>query len=478
MYLNFAGMIRLFSNEEESRMLTGGKFGLELESQRITSDGDLALTPHPSIFGDKAENPCITTDFSESQIEMITPAFQTVEEVYESLESIRLEVENGIGDELLWPLSMPPRLPAEDRIPIARFADSKEGREKEAYRNGLAQRYGKKMQMISGIHYNFSFSDELIDYLFARFGEGKNRRTFADEMYFALTRNFLRYRWLLIYLYGASPICDSTYYSVISRELAIIQKCCPCCRDNIGDYMKYAASLRVSRFGYANAVQGKFNVFYNSLNEYTRKIRKMMNGNVLQKESEFYSSIRLKQNTGMNESQLSALNDRGVKYIEVRILDLNPFEQLGISLHQLYFMQVFMLYCLLEQSRGITSGELRKINSNHHLTALFGRKQDLLLHDYSRGRISLKDFGERIFEKLKLIAGRMDQGTGDNKYLRCVEIEHQKLSDTSLLPSERIFREVKENDDSFRKFGIRYAVKNSDLKKGEIDYEYKRLRRA
>lgn len=493
---NFNEMIQLFSNGEGNRMLKGGNFGLELESQRVTTDGKLALTPHPSVFGSKTGNPRITTDFSESQVEMITPVYQTVEEVYNSLDEIRREVEEGIGDELLWSLSMPPQLPDEGMIPVAHFDDTVEGREKEEYRNSLAKRYGKKMQMISGIHYNFSFSEELIDFLYAKSAKGGGRIGFVNDVYFTLTRNFLRYRWLLIYLFGASPACDETYYPVIQKELAIIHKCCPCCRSRIGDYTRYATSLRVSRFGYANEIQGKQNIFFNSLEEYTRIIRMMMETNQLQKESEFYSPIRLKQNPEKGETQLSALTDRGVKYVEVRILDLNPFERLGISLHQLHFMHVFLLYCLMEENRDITSRELKSINSNHHLTALFGRNKELYLHDYNGGMVPLRTAGEPIFEKLKRIAVQMDMGTGDNRYLRCIEAEHRKLSETALLPSERVFTEMKENRDGFRRFGLRRSQRNSikysegvksDMdtvekeikrKKGEVDYDYTGLQRA
>lgn len=460
---NFDEMIQLFSNEEGGRILKGGNFGLELESQRVTADGGLALTPHPAVFGSKIENSRITTDFSESQIEMVTPAFQTAEEVYASLDAIRREVENGVGDELLWPLSMPPRLPDEEMIPIARFDDTEEGREKEAYRIGLANRYGKKMQMISGIHYNFSFRDELVDFLYEKSGKDQIRSEFIDGLYFALTRNFLRYRWLLIYLFGASPACDATYYPVIQRELAVVRQCCPCCRSRIGDYTRHATSLRVSRFGYANEIQGKHSIFFNSLEEYTGKIRRMMEAGLLQKESEFYSPIRLKQNLRKGETQLSALTERGVKYVEVRTLDLDPFEPLGVSLRQLRFMQVFLLYCLMEEKRNIASRELKKINSNHHLTALFGRNKDLYLHDYDGGMVPLREAGERIFERLKQLAERMDRGTGDDRYLRTVGAEYRKLDEIALLPSERIFMEMKENKEDFRKFGIRRALENSTL---------------
>lgn len=483
MDLNFSEMIKIFSKEDKSKLLLQGNFGIELESQRITLSGDLALTPHPSVFGDKVENHRITTDFSESQIEMITPPYKSVEEVYNSLKAIRNEVTKGIPkDELLWPLSMPPKLPNEDLIPIAKFSDSEEGRDREAYRNGLAVRYGKKMQMISGIHYNFSFSEGMIDYFYMQFGKGEEKPAFINEMYLAQARNFLRYRWILIYLFGASPSCDSSYYSVMAKERKEIQQCCPDCCGIIEDLNQHATSLRVGRFGYSSTLQRKYNVLFNSLEEYVGKLEEMMatvsseysklgiikngskiqlNGNILQKESEFYSSIRLKQVANKEETQLAALSKRGIEYIEIRILDLNPFEIVGISTSQLRFLHVFMIFCLFQESALVTQDEFEEINSNHNVVALFGRKKNLTLRKYNKGTIDLREFGEEIFEKLIPIAELMNKGSVDGKYLYSVEKERKKLMDLSLLPSERMHREMKKRSESFLKFGIRQAVNNS-----------------
>ncbi|KAF5065519.1 glutamate--cysteine ligase [Methanobacterium aggregans] len=479
---NFSEVSKSFLKEDKGKLLVDGNFGIEKECQRIVSSGDLALTPHPSVFGDKTENPRITTDFSESQIEMITPTFNSIEEAYDELNAISIEVEDGIGNELLWPLSMPPKLPNEDSIPIARFSDSEDGVNMETYRKGLALRYGKKMQMISGIHYNFSFGKGMVDYLYEQFGNEKDKRLFIDEMHFALARNFLRYRWMLIYLFGASPFYHSTYYSVINNEIKLIQKCSQCCVDVIENFNKYATSLRVSRFGYSNTFKHKHSIYFNGLEEYSAKLRKLMatknteysklgiyrngsqiqlNGNTLQKENEFYSSIRLKQNINKGETQLDALEKRGVKYVELRILDLNPFEKMGLSIDEMYFLQVFMLFCLFEGSATITEEEHGVINLNHHLVALYGRKEDLMLQKYNKGAVGLKLWGEEIFERLKDVAELISEGTGNERYLRSVEKEYKKLFDISLLPSEMMHREMKKNNENFLEFGTRYAIKNS-----------------
>ncbi len=467
----------------DSSILLIGKWGIEREAQRVTKSGYLALTNHPVAFGNKLQNSEVTTDFSESQLELVTPPLSSVEEVYKYLEMLTLKVNEELKNELLWPLSMPPRLPSEEIIPISKFDDTPEGREKEIYRRGLAARYGKKMQMISGIHFNFSFTDELFDILHKYWGNREDKYEFINKAYFSMARNFLRYRWLLIYLFGASPSTDSTFNTVIQNELKTIIKCCPECCNPINNYKKYATSLRVSRFGYSNGEQGKFTVSYNSKSEYLETIRKLMktkskkyseigmfkdgkqiqlSENVLQKDSEFYSAIRLKQVAEKGESLLEALEKRGVEYAEVRIIDVNPYEMAGISLEQMYFLQVFMLYCLFEKSRNIKSKELNLMNKNHNLIAISGRKNKLSLYRYTRGQVLLEDWGQNIFGKLFQIAKAMDDAGNTSKYMECVVNEFIKLMDKSQLPSNRIVKDMKLKGETFINFGISKAMEHKN----------------
>jgi glutamate--cysteine ligase len=272
---------------------------------------------------------------------------------------------------------------------------------------------------------------------------------------------------------------DYTFNSVINNELKTIRKCCPECCNPINNYKKYATSLRVSRFGYSNDEQGRFSVSYNSKAEYLQSIRKMLktkskkyskigvfkdgkqiqiNENILQKDSEFYSAIRLKQITENGESQLEALEKRGVKYAEVRIIDVNPYERTGISLEQMYFLQIFMLYCLFENSRDIKRKELNLINKNHNLVAISGRKNKLFLYRYTSGQVLLEDWGQHICGKLFQIAKIMDAAGNSSKYIECVVNAFLKLIDKSELPSSKITNDMKLNGDSFITFGIRKAL--------------------
>jgi len=479
---DYAILNNVFLDDNEKRLLLDGWWGIERESQRVNPDGSLALTPHPQALGDKLTNTRITTDFAESQLELVTPPYNTIDAAYESLLEIQKEVEQGLADELMWPLSMPPKLPDEEAIPIAYFGETPAGKEKELYRQGLAKRYGKKMQMISGIHYNYSLGNKLTDFLYQRMGAGIidggiigndkigtriTRRQFDEELYLAIVRNFLRYRWLPIYLFGASPNIDETYYSVICKELEAIKQDYPDCSQVISDFQRHATSLRVSRYGYSNSVQQQYTILFNSLTEYITTIREMLQGNILQKENEFYSSIRLKPVLEPGEVQLDALDKRGISYIEVRILDLNPFANGGIDLEQLYFMQVFMLYCLFEGNANLSKHELEIANENHHLVSMAGRNQELRLKRFKQDAcksvqdayesVSLVDFGHEIFDRLLQIAMIMDEGTGTVKYQTVVKAEEEKLKNPDLLLASRICNEMLENEESYLQLGIRYA---------------------
>ena len=482
-------MMALFTNDDARSLLKKGLFGLEREAQRVTQSGDLAMTPHPAVFGSKAENPHITTDFAESQIEMITSPCTSPEEAYRELRAYHEMVEGGIGDEFLWPISMPPRLPEENDIPIARFSETASGTNANIYRNGLALRYGKKMQMISGIHFNYSFDEDLIDILHTRFGDGQTRRDFMDDLYFSVARNFLRYRWLLIYLFGASPHCDPTYYSVVKKEIKMVQKCCPTRYDLFfRNVSQHATSLRVSRFGYDNPNRKNQKIHYNSMSEYARKLHELMstrspqyaklgmyrNGsqvqlseNVLQKESEYYSSIRLKQTVSSGECQLNALLSRGVKYLEVRILDCNPYDKMGISVEQMHFMHVFLLYCLFTKSPRITEAEHRRLNENHQLVALMGRDEPLIL-SRAKEDISLEAWGGEIMDGLHEIAGLMDSDTGSESesYRMVVERQREKLTDRSLLPSEIMHKEMTRLHMNYLEYGNHLAKEHHTENEG------------
>lgn len=458
----------------QGAMLRAGAFGIEREALRVTPDGSLALTPHPAEFGDKLENARVTVDFSESQLEMITPPCASVDDALDALRSIQAEVEQVLDarGERLWPLSMPTGLPEESRIPIARFADTPEGRMRELYRVGLANRYGRRMQMISGIHFNFSFSRELLNAL------GYADRHAIDAAYFRCARNFLRQRWLLVWLTGASPAADESFNSVVRQQVQTVKACCRGCKAFIDEHEQHATSLRVSRYGYADTAFSDMPVSFNSLAEYRHDIRALMatpsekfqklglmanglpsqiNDRVLQSESEFYAAIRLKGRLRPGEGHLDAMEREGVHYAEVRILDLNPFAPEAIDLQTLRFIQVLMLDCLLGPDTPIHADEWALLQENHHRVALSGRNPSLpLCTDASRTR--LQDLAEPMLQRLLALAQRMDAGSGRTDFAQAVGLALDRLADPTALPSARIWETMQTQRLNHVAYGARFLA--------------------
>lgn len=334
--------------------------GIERECLRVTGEGRLAQTPHPEALGAALTNEQITTDYSESLLEFITPALANPADTLESLEKIHRFAYSKLGSEYIWSPSMPCPLPAEADIPIAYYGTSNIGKLKYVYRQGLALRYGKTMQCIAGIHYNFSLPEAIWPVLKqdAKF-EGDDR-DFQSESYIGLIRNFRRYSWLLMYLFGASPALDASFLRGRSHQLEQFDA------DTL--YLPYATSLRMSDLGYQSNAQADLTPCYNDLLTYTDSLRRavatpyapyveigthkdgewiQLNTNVLQIENEYYSTIRPKRVTYSGERPIQALVARGVQYVEVRCLDINPFLPVGIDLEQSRFIDAFILYLSL-----------------------------------------------------------------------------------------------------------------------------------
>lgn len=484
----YSELLEVFSQKENTHLLLSGKWGLEKESLRVNPDGSLALTPHPKSLGSSFSHPYITTDYSESQLELITPAYKTVEEAYYFLEQLHLFVLNNISGEKLWPLSMPCHLPDSENIPIAYYGESQEAKQKEIYRRGLARRYGKKMQMICGLHYNFSFSDDLLGFLYKKSDQTMEFQDFKNKAYFALARNFLRYRWLLVYLLGASPVVDESYRSEVIKSL-----------DAFGDddcrgssyHKENAISLRMSKYGYSNTRQTNVRVSYDSLEQYISDLRKalhtkderytkiglhkdgeqiQLNDNLLQIENEYYTPIHFKQHLENRETMLQALEKKGVNHIEIRALDLDPFEPFGVNLEKLHFLQVFFLFCFFEDCDSLDDEERDCVNKNQKLVALRGRELGLMLKQCKKTEISLQEWGENIFGKLESIATLLDTSSEKPKYMRVVRKEAQKIKDISQLPSTRILQEMEDQYESYVDFGMRKVHEfRSDFEKIVLD---------
>ena len=371
--------------------------GIEKESLRVKPDGSLALTPHPHKLGSALTHPNITTDFSESQLELITGVHPDADACLQELTEIHQVVIRAIGDEVLWASSMPCNLPADEAIPVGRYGTSNVGRAKSVYRMGLSYRYGRRMQTISGIHYNFSVP-----------GVG-------TDGYFALIRNFRRVSWLPLYLFGASPAVCTTFVDGRKHELKELAP---------GTlYLPHATSLRMGRLGYQSDAQSNLVVSANNLTSYAASLHealtspypayekigitdkpaasggsptyRQLSTSLLQIENEFYSPIRPKRRIKSGERPLHALRERGVEYVEVRLMDLDPFNPVGINAQTMRFLDILLLWCLLEDSPPDNPQELLAMARNKLRGAQEGRKPGLVLE--RRGaRLPLAEWGREV----------------------------------------------------------------------------------
>lgn len=413
--------------------LSGIRRGIEKESLRVRRDGSLALTPHPAALGSALTHPFITTDFSESQIELITGVHDSADACLRELTRIHQVVHRALDDEMLWVASMPCVLPGDEAIPIARYGSSNIGRAKSVYRTGIGHRYGRRMQTISGIHYNWSLPG--IDT--------------AD--YFALIRNFRRHAFLLIYLFGASPAVDASFVAGLPHRLEELGK------RSFG--RPHATSLRMGRLGYQSDAQAALAVSYNSLERYAASLHqamvvpfpayeaiglrdaageyKQLSTTLLQIENEFYGTIRPKRVIRQGERPLHALRERGVEYIEVRCMDLDPFEPIGIGSATVRFLDVFLLHCLLADSPPDSPDESAALARNQEAVTSRGREPGLRLERDGRD-VVLAEWGEQLLDEFVPIAAMLDARSGGNAHQASLGDARSALGDPSRLPSARV----------------------------------------
>ena len=398
--------------------LSFGKLGIEKESLRIIQS-QITQSTHPKKMGSALCNRYITTDFSESQLELITPPLPGKTAGLEFLDHIHHFISHNINKEILWPFSMPPTIKSEQDLPIADYGISNLGLFKQLYRKGLSHRYGRSMQAISGVHYNYSLPDSIWHCSFFEDSQLDSRAIRSDS-YFRMLRNIYRMNWLVIYLFGASPILTK---DLLTKNTEPIQKL-----DNQTYYLPYATSLRMSDFGYQNLLRAALNVSSDSLNDYISDLNMatstisedfqnidtqnntdqlQINANLLQTEDEYYAVARPKSNIISNQRLTSKLKKGGVDFIELRSLDLNPFSRIGIDEETVYFLEVFLIYCFLTTSHLINKDELKTIKDNDSLVAKRGRDPNLLLQK-DQANIGLQEWGKQIVDEMTPIAELLD----------------------------------------------------------------------
>ena len=455
-------------------LLHHGLKGLEKESLRVSPDGGIALTPHPRALGSPLTNPYITTDYSEALIELITPPYPTSRKALDFLLAAQKFVYDNLEEELLWATSMPCVLAGGDAIPIARYGSSNAGMMKTVYRRGLGHRYGRVMQVIAGVHFNYSPGEAFWPVYQEQCGDRRSLRRFRDDQYLGLTRNLQRYGWLVPYLFGASPAVCKSFLG--GRQTTLEEF------DEATYYEPFATSLRMGDIGYTNSKEKGVGIKanYDSLDDYilslTRAIEtpsplwqrigverdgryEQLNANILQIENEYYSTVRPKQLLEGMEKPVRALERRGVRYVELRSLDVNAFHPLGIGLEQLHFLEAFMLFCLLLESPPINVQEQREIDQNLGGVAHRGRDPSLYLLRQGR-ELRLRAWAEELLFGMEAVCEAMDGGLPGTPYRESLAAQRLLVEDPDRTPSAMMLAEMRRNREPFFHFARRLSLQH------------------
>ncbi|MGJ8691991.1 MAG: glutamate--cysteine ligase [Thalassotalea sp.] len=482
---SFKDFISALSLPNNITSLTEIGRGIERESLRVLSKGALAATPHHYALGSALTHPQITTDYAETLMEFITPVSYSPELSIQQLEDVHKFVLAEIDDELLWPMSMPCFVNDASKIELANYGQSNIGKMKRVYRQGLKNRYGSMMQVIAGIHFNFSFPTSFWQVIKEQEDNAQEMTDYISDKYFALIRNYKRLCWLIPYLYGSSPAICPSFLQGKKTALPFKKS------ENGYMYLPYATSLRMSDLGYTNSEQSSLYICYNNLDNYVKQVEnaislssdefskigvkvngqyQQLNANVLQIENELYAPIRPKRVAKSGEKPSQALKSRGVEYIEVRALDVNPFSPTGIDLQQVLFLDIFITYCALAGSPELNCEEQNEYDKNMDEVVNRGRDPQLSLFDHGVEK-SLPQWGNEIFSELSEIAALLDEANQSNKYALALQVELDKINDVEKTPSAKILDLVVNQNISLTGF----ALDNAQNYRSQFlanDYQY------
>jgi glutamate--cysteine ligase len=484
LYQQLQQRIQAIQASDIAGLLKHSKIGLEKESLRVSEQGGISQTDHPAILGSALTHSHITTDYSEALLELVTPPCQSGVDALDFLLDVETFVYQQIENELLWTNSMPCVLGDGSDIRIAEYGNSNAGRMKHIYRHGLAWRYGKIMQVIAGIHFNYSVAEAFWPAWYeqektASSFQHQALQSFINERYMAMTRNIQRYGWLIPYLFGSSPtICKSF---LAGTEPPPNMKTF----DAYTLYEPGGTSLRMGDIGYTNRKESKVGIKadYNSLEKYTDSLEcaittpspqyesigvqdeqgnyRQLNANILQIENEYYSSVRPKQVLQGFERPIDALRKRGVQYVELRSVDINPFHPAGLSRKQLYFLETFMLFCVLQESPALTALEQDEIDSNQSLVAHQGRLPGLKLMQQGQVR-SLQDWGSELLQQMRQVAELLDKVNDKDCYTASLDYIAALIPHPELTPSARVLEEMQANNECFFSFAWRQSQSHKD----------------
>ena len=453
--------LRQFSEQSQAQVLRGITRGYERECLRVDRSGQLANTPHPAALGAKLTHPWITTDYAEALLEFITPPSDEPEFPLAFLKDIHRFTAQQLGGEYIWAGSMPCKIGTDDQIAIADYGNSNAARFKMVYREGLGLRYGRAMQTIAGAHYNWSLPPDFWLALRECCAGEADLQNFIDTRYFGLIRNFLRYGWLVPYLFGASPALCQSFLQGQPSDLTGLA---------LGTlHGAYATSLRMSDLGYQNHAQEKLGISFNSLAEYTQGLEvairsvdpyytelgvrdgahwKQLSANLLQIEAEFYAPMRPKRIAPDGMRPAKALRTLGVQYVEMRLFDLNPFIDIGIAPEQSLFADVLLLMCLFRDSPPITCREQSENDENKRRVVTRGRQPNLQLLVHNQEQ-PMRALAHGLFDDMAPFASMLDAAYGGRCYQQAMQDLCTRIDQPELTPSAKVIEAVRQHDGYF-----------------------------
>ena len=454
-------------------ILTQLRRGIEKEGLRVDPQGNLAMTPHPRVLGSALTNPWLTTDFSEALLEFITPAQTTINGLLANLTDTHALFYKRVPGENIWASSMPCILPEDDQIPVARYGSSNIARMKTIYRIGLGHRYGRAMQTIAGIHYNFSMPQEYWLATFQGPGQtsGQKLQDYISQRYMDLIRNFRRNYWILIYLFGAAPCFDKSFVRGRKHNMDALGK------DDL--YLPNATSLRMGDLGYQSTAQKTLFVCYNELETYIHTLGEaihkpykeyekigikhdgeymQLNTSLLQIENEFYSPIRPKRVITKGETPLHALTDRGIEYVEVRCIDVNPLLSLGIDDETIRFLDSFLIYCLVKDSALCNEQEFQRVSENQSRVVNQGRDPEMMIFCGEK-ELLMRDCARGLLNDMKPLANQLDMANHTTSYNDSLAKQLAKVEDVSLTPSAKILKILAGREQSYTAFALEQTIR-------------------
>ncbi len=461
LFSDFQQRLTTLAQHTQSQATVNFGRGIEREALRVEPDGKLSQRPHPDAFGSALCHQSITTDFAESLLEFITPVAKDVEQLFAYLNDIHhYAAKNLENDELLWPVSMPCFVKDEDEVELAQFGSSNIGLMKTTYRQGLKNRYGSMMQVISGVHYNFSLPEAFWPTWSAIHGSKLSGKEAQSAGYLGLIRNYLRYGWVIPFLFGASPALCESFLQDKKTKLKFKK----IAKGTI--YLPYATSLRLSDLGYTNSSQSSLNICYNSLDHYLSSVRQalakkapqfkkmgikkdnkyvQLNDNILQIENELYATIRPKRVQTSDETPSQALHARGIEYIEIRSLDVNPFSKVGITEEQVNFLDLFLTWCAIIPSDDISAAQSAHFADNLNKIVTEGRKPDLQL-EIEGTKQTVEQWGGWITGQLQELAAVFDDHYQDARYQQAIAHIAPRFAAPELTSSARVLQCIKEKN--------------------------------